>query len=80
MAVGGHTTVIQRVLERREKSSSAIDAARLRTLLCRSDLTEEAAATVLEIDKADLRAYSGGEKPVPRIVILASERVADLRR
>jgi hypothetical protein len=32
-----------------------------------------------EIDEADVRAYCTGEKPVARVVILALERVVDMR-
>lgn len=55
------------------------DAGGLRVLLGKADLTEEAAATVLEVDEADIRAYVAAEKPVPRYVILALERIVDMR-
>jgi len=48
-------------------------------LLGKADLTEEAAAAVLEVDEADIRAYVAAEKPVPRYVILALERIVDMR-
>ena len=51
----------------------------LRVLLGKADLTEEAAAIVLELSEADIRAYVAAEKPVPRYVILALERIVDLR-
>ena len=60
--------------------SRTTDAAHLRALLGKADLSKQAAATVLEIDEADMRAYSAGEKIVPRIVILRLERVMELRR
>lgn len=63
-----------------QKSSGATNAARLRALLGKADLSEEAAATVLEIDESEIRAYCSGDKPVPRIVILALQRVVDMRR
>jgi hypothetical protein len=37
-------------------------AARLRALLGKADLSELAAATVLELNEADIRAYSAAEK------------------
>jgi len=56
-----------------------LDARGLRVLLGKADLTEEAAATVLELNEADIRAYVAAEKRVPRYVILALERIVDLR-
>jgi hypothetical protein len=60
-------------------SPAPLDAMRLRVLLGRADLSEEAAATVLEVDQADMRAYVEGKKPAPRYVILALERIVDMR-
>ena len=54
-------------------------AKRLRLLLSQADLTEAAAATVLELDEANMRAYVAAKKPVPRYVILALERIVDMR-
>jgi hypothetical protein len=54
-------------------------ARRLRMLLGKADLSEEAAATVLDMDEADIRAYVASEKPVPRYVILALERIVGMR-
>jgi len=51
----------------------------LRVLLGKADLSEEAAATVLEMNVTEIRAYIAGEKPVPRYVILALERIVDMR-
>jgi hypothetical protein len=62
-----------------DESKSAVDAARLRALLGKADLSEQAAATVLEVDEADIGAYVAAHKPVPRYVILALERIADMR-
>jgi len=61
------------------RSSGTRDAIGLRVLLGKADLTEEAAAAVLEVDEADIRAYVAAEKPVPRYVILALERIVDMR-
>jgi plasmid maintenance system antidote protein VapI len=52
---------------------------RLRVLLGKADLSEQAAATVLELDEAEIRAYIAAERPVPRYVILALERIVDMR-
>ena len=54
-------------------------AIRLCVLLGRADLSEEAAATVLEVDEADIHAYVAGDRTVPRYVILALERIVDMR-
>ena len=56
-----------------------LDARGLRGLLGKADLTERAAATVLELNEADMRAYLAAERPVPRYVVLALERSVDLR-
>jgi hypothetical protein len=55
------------------------DAVRLRALLGKADLSEEAAATVLEVNEGHMRAYVAAKKPVPRYVILALERIVDMR-
>jgi len=60
-------------------TSSVLDARGLRVLLGKADLTEEAAATVLDLNEADIRAYVAAEMRVPRYVILALERIVDLR-
>jgi len=49
-----------------EEGSGSFDATRLRALLAKSDLSEEAAATVLEVNEADIRAYVAANKAVPR--------------
>ena len=54
-------------------------AKRVRLLLSQADLTEAAAATVLELDEANIRAYIAAKEPVPRYVILALERIVDMR-
>jgi plasmid maintenance system antidote protein VapI len=55
------------------------DAWRVRELLDQADLTEEAAARALEISEPTLRSYRDGKQPVPRNVILALERLVDMR-
>jgi len=60
-------------------TAGALDGKGLRGLLGKADLTEEAAATVLELSEADMRAYVAAAKPVPRYVVLALERIVDLR-
>jgi len=59
--------------------SGAPGATRLRVLLGKADLSEEAAATVLDVEAADMHAYVAAQKSVPRYVILALERVVDMR-
>ena len=59
--------------------SGPFDATCLCALLGRADLSVEAAATVLEVNEADIRAYIAALKPVPRYVILALERIVDMR-
>jgi hypothetical protein len=60
-------------------SSSPPNAKRLRVLLGQADITEEAAAIVLDVDEADIRAYVAGKQSVPRYVILAVERIVNMR-
>jgi len=67
------------VLQANMDYSGPVDAARLRALLAKADLSEEAAATVLEVNEADLRTYVAAQKAVPRYVILALERIVDMR-
>jgi hypothetical protein len=55
------------------------DARRVRELLRKGGLGLRAAARELEIDELALRGYCTG-RPVPRYVMLAIERLADLRR
>ena len=59
--------------------SGAAAATQLRRLLGKADLTAEAAATVLDLDAANVRAYVAAEKPVPRYLILALERIVAMR-
>lgn len=51
----------------------------VRYLLRRANLTQRAAAVALEIDPRTMRGYCAGEK-VPRVVMLALERLVDLAR
>jgi len=60
-------------------SSSPPNAKRLRALLGQAVLTEEAAAIVLDVDEEDIPAYVAAKKSVPRYVILAPERIVDIR-
>src|SRR5579863_6747754 len=55
------------------------DAERVRALLRSVGLSVPAAARELEIDDFAMRGYCTG-KPVPRYLILAIERIAELRR
>jgi len=62
-----------------EGSSSSTDNARVRELLRAAGLSPRAAALELEIDELAMRGYCTG-KAVPRIMMLAIERLVDLRR
>lgn len=56
------------------------DSDHVSELLKRAHLGQSEAAEVLEISDRDMRRYACGEKPVPRVVILALERLVDLAR
>jgi len=56
------------------------DSACIEDLLKRAHLGQAEAAEVLEISNRDMRRYAAGEKPVPRVVILALERLVELVR
>lgn len=58
--------------------SPSTDADQVRVLLKRAHLDQREAARVLEISERGMRCYCTGEKAVPRVVILALERLADL--
>jgi hypothetical protein len=60
--------------------TSISDSARVHELLKRAHMGQSEAARVLEISDRDMRRYASGEKPVPRVVILALERLVDLER
>jgi hypothetical protein len=55
------------------------DATRVKNLLAQMGLGQRAAARELEISERAMRYYCGGEK-VPRVVMLALERLVDLHR
>jgi hypothetical protein len=54
-------------------------ATMVRDLLLRAALTERGAARELEINERTMRGYCSGDK-VPRVVMLALERLVDLQR
>ena len=56
------------------------DAQRLRYLLVKTGLSQRAAARELEINKGSMRCYCSGDQPVPRVVILALERLIEKQR
>jgi len=58
--------------------SEASDAERVRELILRLGLSQRAAARELEIGERDMRAYCAGQ-PVPRVVLLALERLVDMQ-
>src|SRR5262250_2663290 len=62
-----------------EGSSSSTANARVRELLRAAGLSPRAAARELEIDELAMRGYCTG-KAVPRYMMLAIERLVDLRR
>lgn len=55
------------------------DATRVKDLLARMGMSQRGAARELEISERMMRYYCGGDK-VPRVVMLALERLADLQR
>lgn len=55
------------------------DATRVRDLLAQIGLGQRGAARELEINERTMRGYCAGDK-VPRVVMLALERLADLHR
>ena len=59
--------------------SAPSDADKVRELIERAGLSQRAAARELEIGERKMRGYCAGEK-VPRVVILALERLVDLQR
>lgn len=59
--------------------SKPTDAARVRELLAKIGLGQRAAARELDINERTMRDYCAGKK-VPRVVILALERLVDMQR
>jgi helix-turn-helix protein len=55
-------------------------AAQVRELIARAGLSQRGAAKELEISERMMRYYCAGEQHVPRMVILALERLVDLQR
>lgn len=55
------------------------DATRVRELLAKLGMGQREAARELEISERSVRYYCNGEK-VPRVVMLALERLVDLQR
>jgi hypothetical protein len=63
-----------------ERSYAApTDATKVRDLLARLGMGQREAARELEISERSIRYYCNGEK-VPRVVMLALERLVDLQR
>ena len=56
------------------------DVWRIRELLDQAGLTEQTAARELAIDEETVQRYAAGKEPVPRVVILALERLVDMRK
>lgn len=59
--------------------SAPTDADKVRALLTQAGLSQRGAAAELEISERAMRYYCGGDK-VPRVVMLALERLVDLQR
>lgn len=59
--------------------SAPSDADKVRQLIERCGLTQRSAARELEINERTMRGYCAGDK-VPRIVMLAMERLVDMQR
>lgn len=60
--------------------SQPSDAQRLRQLLSQLSLSQRGAAAELGANPRDMRYWCSGERPVPRMVVLALERLVDLQR
>jgi plasmid maintenance system antidote protein VapI len=52
----------------------------IREQLAECGLSQRNAAEVLGIDERTMRRYCSGDEPVPRVVVLALERLVDMRR
>jgi hypothetical protein len=59
--------------------SQPSDANKVRELIDRAGLSQREAARELDINEREMRGYCAGDK-VPRVVILALERLVDLHR
>jgi hypothetical protein len=59
--------------------SAPSDADQMRSLIERAGLTQRGAARELDINERTMRGYCAGDK-VPRVVMLAMERLVDLKR
>lgn len=55
------------------------DATKIRELLAKMGMGQREAARELEISERSMRYYCGGEK-VPRVVMLALERLVEMQR
>jgi hypothetical protein len=71
---------VDKVMPPKEADYSApSEADQVRELIARAGLSQRAAARELEIGEREMRGYCAGDK-VPRVVILALERLVDLQR
>jgi len=59
--------------------SNPTDATRVREMLKKLGLSQAEGARALEISERSMRYYCAGE-PVPKVIMLAMERLVDLRR
>jgi hypothetical protein len=75
----GRGTPAKREVFTQTDYSEPSDANQVRHLLAQLGLGQRAAARELEISERDMRGYCSGDK-VPRVVMLALERLVDLQR
>ena len=55
-------------------------AAKLRALIARAGLSQRGAARELEVAERTMRYWCAGEQPVPKMALLALERLIDVQR
>lgn len=60
--------------------SQPTDAARVRSLLTQLGLSQREGARELGANEREMRYWCSGERPVPRMVVLALERLLEMRR
>jgi predicted ABC-type transport system involved in lysophospholipase L1 biosynthesis ATPase subunit len=75
-----HMNAVDKVMPPKEVDYSApSETDHVRELIARVGLSQRAAARELEIGEREMRGYCAGDK-VPRVVMLALERLVDLQR
>jgi hypothetical protein len=76
---GGFMAVVKDTAAAERDYANPTDATRVRDLIARIGLGQRGAARELEINERTMRGYCAGDK-VPRVVMLALERLVDLHR